>query len=111
MKKRISIEFINDLFLTGFLIFENTLMGALVMNAAIGMVRSWLLVPQPLVIIEDISIDKFASAYGIFAVVNGIVSIFVGPFIGTLFSQFFWSFFSYWYIFIMIRSKCIIILQ
>ncbi|XP_046820405.1 monocarboxylate transporter 9 isoform X1 [Vespa crabro] len=66
----------------GFLIFENTLMGALVMNAAIGMVRSWLLVPQPLVIIEDISIDKFASAYGIFAVVNGIVSIFLGPFIG-----------------------------
>ncbi|KAK2585108.1 hypothetical protein KPH14_008619 [Odynerus spinipes] len=66
----------------GFLFFENTLTGALVMNAAIGAVRSWVLVPQPLVIIEDVSIDKFASAYGLFAVINGVISIFLGPIAG-----------------------------
>lgn len=66
----------------GFLVFEDTLTGTLVMNAAIGAIRSWVLVPQPLVIIEDVSIDKFASAYGLFAVINGVISIFLGPVAG-----------------------------
>lgn len=66
----------------GFLFFDSTLTGALIMNAAIGAVRSWVLVPQPLVIIEDVSIEKYASAYGLFAMINGIISIFLGPIAG-----------------------------
>jgi len=59
-------------------------MGVLIMTAIIGMVRSWLLVPQPLVIIEDIRIEKFASAYGIFAVISGLVTIVFGAIVGEI---------------------------
>jgi len=59
-------------------------MGVLIMIAIIGMVRSWLLVPQPLVIIEDIRIEKFASAYGIFAVISGLVTIVFGAIVGEI---------------------------
>lgn len=54
------------------------------MIAIIGVVRSWLLVPQPLVIIEDISIEKFASAYGISAVISGLVTIVFGGIVGKM---------------------------
>lgn len=57
-------------------------MGALIMTALIGLARSWLLVPQPLVIIEDISIEKFASAYGIAGIISGLVTIVCGAFVG-----------------------------
>lgn len=52
------------------------------MVALIGMARSWLLVPQPLVIIEDVSIEKFASAYGIYGAISGVISILFGPMVG-----------------------------
>lgn len=68
----------------GYLFYNNTLIGTFAMVAVIGMVRSWLLVPQPLAIIEDISIEKFASAYGISGAVNGIISILFGPIVGFL---------------------------
>lgn len=62
--------------------YNDTLIGTFVMITVIGMVRSWLLVPQPLAIIEDISIDKFASAYGIAGAINGVISILFGPIVG-----------------------------
>lgn len=69
-------------FFIGYLLYERTLVSALVMVAIIGVVRSWLLVPQPLVIIEDISIEKFASAYGIFGVIMGLVTLVCGAIVG-----------------------------
>jgi len=57
-------------------------MGAFIMTALIGFARSWLLVPQPLVIIEDINIEKFASAYGIFGIISGLVTVVFGAIVG-----------------------------
>lgn len=57
-------------------------MGSFTMIAIIGAVRSWLLVPLPLVIIEDINIEKFASAYGINSVIAGFVTIVFGAIVG-----------------------------
>lgn len=68
----------------GYLLYNDTLTGTFVMIAVIGVVRSWLLVPQPLVIIEDISIEKFASAYGIYGAISGMISILFGPIVGFL---------------------------
>ncbi|XP_029173659.1 monocarboxylate transporter 9-like [Nylanderia fulva] len=66
----------------GFLLCEHTLMGALIMTALIGFARSWLLVPQNIVIIEDVSIEQFASAYGIFGIISGLVTIVCGAIVG-----------------------------
>ncbi|OAD58324.1 Monocarboxylate transporter 7 [Eufriesea mexicana] len=68
----------------GYLLYNETLIGTFVMITLIGMVRSWLLVPQPLAIIEDISIDKFASAYGISGAISGVISILFGPIVGFM---------------------------
>ncbi|KZC12317.1 Monocarboxylate transporter 14 [Dufourea novaeangliae] len=68
----------------GYLFYSSTLSGAFIMIAVIGVVRSWLLVPQPLVVIEDISIEKFASAYGIYGAISGVISILFGPIVGLL---------------------------
>ncbi|XP_066583497.1 monocarboxylate transporter 7 [Prorops nasuta] len=68
----------------GFLVYEDSLTGCLTMVAVIGVVRSWLLVPQPLVIVEDLTVDKFASAYGIYAVISGIINIVFGPIVGLV---------------------------
>ena len=57
-------------------------MGLIVMVAAIGMVRSWLMVPQPLVVVENLAVGKFAAAYGVFAIISGLISIVFGPVIG-----------------------------
>ena len=58
-------------------------MGTIVMVAAIGAMRSWLLVPQPLVVVENVSVDQFAAAYGVYAIVSGVISVIFGPFAGT----------------------------
>lgn len=58
--------------------------GALITIAIIGAVRSWLLVPQPLVIIEDLNIEKFASAYGINSVIGTLITIIFGALVGKL---------------------------
>ncbi|KAL0121794.1 hypothetical protein PUN28_006927 [Cardiocondyla obscurior] len=68
----------------GFLLFEHTLEGALIMIALTGAVRSWLLVPVALVIIEDISIEKIASAYGINSVISTLVTIVFGGLVGVI---------------------------
>ncbi|EFN67211.1 Monocarboxylate transporter 9 [Camponotus floridanus] len=68
----------------GFLLYKHTLMGAFIMTALIGFVRSWLLVPQPLVIIENINIEKFASAYGIFGIISGLVTVVFGAIVGLI---------------------------
>lgn len=75
---------IKKLRFAGFLLYKHTLMGAFIMTALIGLARSWLLVPQPLVIIEDISIEKFASAYGIFGIISGLVTIVFGAIVGKI---------------------------
>jgi len=59
-------------------------MGVFIMTAIIGAVRSWILVLQPLVIIEDISIEKFALAYGIYSVISGLVTIVCGALVGKM---------------------------
>ncbi|XP_018302168.1 uncharacterized protein [Mycetomoellerius zeteki] len=68
----------------GFLLCKHTLKGALITSALIGVVRSWLLVSQPLVIIEDLNIEKFASAYGINSVINCLVTIIFGAIVGII---------------------------
>ncbi|XP_011156587.2 monocarboxylate transporter 9 [Solenopsis invicta] len=68
----------------GFLVYERTLEGALITIAIIGTIRSWLLVPQPLVIIEDVSIEKFASAYGLYSVIGSVVTIIFGALVGVI---------------------------
>lgn len=77
-------EIVSEHYLAGFLLCEHTLMGVLIMTAIIGMVRSWLLVPQPLVVIEDVPIEKLASAYGINAVINALVTIVFGAVVGKI---------------------------
>lgn len=67
---------------SGYLYLEDTLTGTIIMVAAIGAVRSWLLVPQPLVVVENMSVDQFAAAYGVFAIVSGVISVMFGPFAG-----------------------------
>ncbi|XP_076648257.1 uncharacterized protein LOC143356442 [Halictus rubicundus] len=68
----------------GYLFYSDTLTGTYAMIVVIGVVRSWLLVPQALVIIEDISIEKFASAYGIYGAISGVISILFGPIVGLM---------------------------
>ncbi|XP_072753491.1 monocarboxylate transporter 9 [Anoplolepis gracilipes] len=67
-----------------FLLYQHTLMGTFITIALSGASRSWLIVPQPLVIIEDISIEKFASAYGIFGIISGLVTIVCGAIAGFI---------------------------
>lgn len=62
--------------------YEDTLVGVLVFVAVIGGIRSWLIVPQPLAVVENISVDKYAAAYGMFAVISGIISTVFGPIVG-----------------------------
>lgn len=66
----------------GFFYCDNTLPGILTTVATIGMVRSCLFVPQPLVVVENFPVEKYAAAYGIFSVVSGMITIFFGPVIG-----------------------------
>ncbi|XP_077280979.1 uncharacterized protein LOC143907842 isoform X3 [Temnothorax americanus] len=68
----------------GFLLYEGTIKGALITIMLIGAVRSWLLVPQPLVIIEDLQIEKFASAYGLNAAICTLVTIIFGAIVGII---------------------------
>lgn len=67
---------------TGFLLCQYTLTGAFTMVALIGLVRPWLLVLMPLVIIEDIRIEKIASAYGINALISASVIVVFGTLAG-----------------------------
>ncbi|KAJ8667692.1 hypothetical protein QAD02_009355 [Eretmocerus hayati] len=68
----------------GYLYLEETLLGTLSMVVAVGVVRSWLLVPQPLVVVENLGVEQFAAAYGVFAVVNGVISVVFGPLAGLI---------------------------
>ncbi|XP_043267855.1 uncharacterized protein [Venturia canescens] len=68
----------------GFFYCDDTLPGILFTVATIGMVRSWLFVPQPLVVVENFPVEKYAAAYGIFSVVSGMITIFLGPVIGII---------------------------
>lgn len=52
------------------------------MTAIIGAVRSWLMVLQPLVIMENTSIEKFALAYCIYSVISGMIGIVCGAAVG-----------------------------
>ncbi|XP_063989093.1 monocarboxylate transporter 5-like [Diachasmimorpha longicaudata] len=61
---------------------ENTLTGILVSTVLIGTVRSWLYVPQPLVIVENHPVEKYAACYGIFSLISGFIMIAGGPLFG-----------------------------
>ncbi|KAI4503671.1 hypothetical protein M0802_001074 [Mischocyttarus mexicanus] len=68
----------------GFVAYENTLMAVIVMNAIIGMIRPMLLVPQSLVVVEDVPKEKVAPVYGCFGFIMGCTSLFLGPILGQL---------------------------
>nr|XP_012228844.1 PREDICTED: monocarboxylate transporter 9 [Linepithema humile]XP_012228845.1 PREDICTED: monocarboxylate transporter 9 [Linepithema humile] len=69
---------------TGFLLYQRTITGVFIMTAIIGAVRSWLMVLQPLVIMENTSIEKFALAYGIYSVISGMIGIVCGAIVGLI---------------------------
>lgn len=68
---------------TAYYYFEGTMAGIMVCISIIGAVRSWIYVPQPLVIVENYPVEKYAACYGVFSLVSGIIIITVGPVIGT----------------------------
>ncbi|XP_058800838.1 monocarboxylate transporter 14-like isoform X2 [Phymastichus coffea] len=68
----------------GYLYLEDTLTGTISMVVVIGFTRSWLLVPQPLVVVEDIGVDQIAAAYGVYGIVSGVISVILGPFAGFI---------------------------
>ncbi|XP_029173666.1 uncharacterized protein LOC114942457 [Nylanderia fulva] len=68
----------------GFLLCEHTLKGVLITTALIGFVRAWLLVSQSIVIIDDVSIEKFASAYGFFGMISCLLSLTCSATVGLI---------------------------
>lgn len=50
-----------------------------------GSIRTLMYVPQPLVVVENINVDQFAAAYGVYAVISGVIAVLLGPFAGILF--------------------------
>lgn len=75
----------NDLiFFLAFFYFGESLTGIMICMAAIGMVRSYLFVPQPLVVVENYPVEMYTACYGIFTLVNGIVIIIFGPLVGKI---------------------------
>ncbi|KAK0079471.1 hypothetical protein PV325_001217 [Microctonus aethiopoides] len=67
-----------------FFYFGESLTGIMICMAAIGMVRSYLFVPQPLVVVENYPVEMYTACYGIFTLVNGIVIIIFGPLVGLI---------------------------
>ncbi|XP_034952014.1 uncharacterized protein [Chelonus insularis] len=67
-----------------FFSFGTNLIGILVCTALIGMVRSFILVSQPLVVVENFPVEKYAVCYGIFTLVNGVVMVILGPLVGFI---------------------------
>ena len=68
---------------TAFLYFDSTLTGIYVTVAIIGIVRTWIYVPQPLVLVERFpAVEKHAAVYGIFSLVSGSIMIVFGPVVG-----------------------------
>ncbi|XP_074100232.1 uncharacterized protein LOC141528199 [Cotesia typhae] len=67
-----------------FLYFGNTLMGIYICTAGIGIVRTFMMVPQPLVVVENYPVEMYAACYGIFTLVNGIVMVVIGPLVGII---------------------------
>ena len=62
--------------------FEYSRLGTLLMLGAIGAIRSWLIVPQPLVVVENIRADQYAAAYGLYGLIYGIICVLFVPFVG-----------------------------
>ncbi|XP_053598558.1 uncharacterized protein LOC103570511 [Microplitis demolitor] len=67
-----------------FFYFGSTLMGIYVCTAGIGIVRTFLMVPQPLVVVENYPVEMYAACYGIFTLVNGVAMIIIGPLVGII---------------------------
>ncbi|XP_057340861.1 uncharacterized protein LOC130677939 [Microplitis mediator] len=67
-----------------FFYFGDTLMGIYVCTAGIGIVRTFLMVPQPLVVVENYPVEMYAACYGIFTLVNGLVMVIIGPLVGII---------------------------
>ncbi|XP_011313842.1 uncharacterized protein [Fopius arisanus] len=67
-----------------FFYLESSLTGIMVSSVLIGIVRSWLSVPQPLVVVENHPVEKYAACYGIYSLVSGFIIITAGPFLGLV---------------------------
>lgn len=70
------------IYISAYYYYCGTLMGIMVCMAAIGVVRTCLYVPQPLVVVENHPVELYTACYGVFTLVNGIVYVVIGPIIG-----------------------------
>ncbi|GBP49551.1 hypothetical protein EVAR_45615_1 [Eumeta japonica] len=59
----------------------NTFLPLLVLTAFLGALRSFLHIFQPIVMAEHVPIERYPSAYGLYMLLTGIVSLTVGPLI------------------------------
>lgn len=53
------------------------------MSGAVGFLKGALVVNQSLTIAEHCSLDRFAAAYSLFMVINGVITLCLGPLVGT----------------------------
>jgi MFS family permease len=53
-----------------------------VMSGVVGFLKGALVVNQSLVIAEHCPLDRFAAAYSLFMVINGVITLCLGPLVG-----------------------------
>ena len=53
------------------------------MSGAVGFLKGALVVNQSLTIAEHCPLDRFAAAYSLFMVINGVITLCLGPLVGT----------------------------
>jgi hypothetical protein len=67
-----------------------------VMSGAVGFLKGALVVNQSLTIAEHCPLDRFAAAYSLFMVINGVITLCLGPLVGKFccIYELVWSVFS-----------------
>ena len=71
-------------------------MTIVVMSGAVGFLKGALVVNQSLTIAEHCPLDRFAAAYSLFMVINGVITLCLGPLVGKFccIYELVWSVFS-----------------
>jgi hypothetical protein len=54
------------------------------MSGVVGFLKGALVVNQSLTIAEHCPLDRFAAAYSLFMVINGVITLCLGPAVGKL---------------------------
>jgi hypothetical protein len=54
------------------------------MSGAVGFLKGALVVNQSLTIAEHCPLDRFAAAYSLFMVINGVITLCLGPLVGVI---------------------------